>query len=104
MADNEKLVAVFSFVAGVAIGTNWGKIKKNLAPLLSLLSDEASNSFEKASKLAAEQKEDLDDMIAASRIAVAKKNMEGEETSYDTVNSGAVAGIIRRKKAAKNVS
>lgn len=99
MAENDKLIAVISLVAGIAIGANWDKIKETLAPLISSFTEQASKVTEKGTKFFAEQKEKVEDTIAAAKIASAKKSLQAQEpVSTEKRNSHSKKIIVKRKK------
>ncbi len=47
MGENDKLIAIISLAAGIAIGANWDKIKTALEPMISSFTQQASNVAEK---------------------------------------------------------
>ncbi len=93
MGENDKLIAIISLAAGIAIGANWDKIKTALGPMISSLTEQASNVAEKGTKFMAEQKENVEDTLAAAKIASAKKGLQMQESS-----SSASEDVIIKKK------
>ena len=96
MGENDKLIAIISLAAGIAIGANWDKIKTALAPMISSLTEQASNTAEKGTKFLAEQKENVEDTLAAAKIASAKKSLQMRESTPSTSED-----IIIKKKGSK---
>lgn len=81
MGENDKLIAIISLAAGIAIGANWDKIKAALGPMISSFTEGASTVAEKGTKFLAEQKENVEDTLAAAKIASAKKSLQMEEST-----------------------
>lgn len=96
MGENDKLIAIISLAAGIAIGANWDKIKTALGPMISSFTEGASNVAEKGTKFLAEQKENVEDTIAAAKIASAKKNLQLQESTPSSSED-----IIIKKKGFK---
>lgn len=63
-----KLWVVVALAAGVAVGMNWGKIQKSIGPYGKLLEEVTVKGYNTMVGFVAEQKEHLEDMIAASKI------------------------------------
>lgn len=89
--NNNNLIAVMSFVAGVAVGANWDKIKEKLGPMFSSIA-------EKGTKFMAEQKENVEDTIAAAKIAATKKSAEPLALQAETDTEQAEKIIVKKKK------
>ncbi len=96
MGENDKLIAIISLAAGIAIGANWDKIKTALEPMISSFTQQASNVAEKGTRFLAEQKENVEDSLAAAKIASAKKSLQMQEST-----SNAPEDIIIKKKGSK---
>lgn len=73
---DKKMVALISLVAGIAIGANWPKIKKELQPILDALGIKSSGAYNAIVKLVAEKKESIEDMIAASKVSKKKSKTQ----------------------------
>ncbi len=102
--ENNYLVTLLAFGAGVAIGANWDKIKPKLEPLLSSLSSQFSKVTEKGTRFVAEQKEKVEDTIAAAKISSAKKKLQTSESIEPTAGIEASEDIIvKRKKPSEAV-
>lgn len=95
MGENDKLIAIISLAAGIAIGANWDKIKAALGPVISSFTEQASNVAEKGTKFLAEQKENVEDTLAAAKIASAKKSLQMQESP------SASEEVIIKKKGLK---
>lgn len=63
---------VLAMAAGVAIGKNWGKISKFVGPYGKGLEDVTVKGYNTVVRFVAEQKEHVEDMIAAGKVRKAK--------------------------------
>lgn len=70
---NNKTAALLAFVAGVAVGANWPKIKKYGKPVFKALEKKSAKGYETLMKFIAEQKERMEDTMAEAEIKKAKK-------------------------------
>ncbi len=70
-----KLVLVLALAAGVAVGMNWGKIQKKMGPYAKLLEGGTVNGYNAMVGFFAEQKEHIEDMVAASKIQKSRANV-----------------------------
>lgn len=70
---NNKTVALLAFVAGVAVGANWPKIKKHGQPIFKSLEKKSVKGYESLMKFIAEQKERMEDTMAEAEIKKVKK-------------------------------
>ncbi len=72
MAEGQKnsiLPLLILFVGGVAVGANWPKIRKRIKPLLDSLGTKTAEVSNSVSKFIAEQKENFEDRMVASKMA-----------------------------------
>lgn len=58
---------VLAFAAGVAVGANWPKIRKSLAPFMALAGDKFGDVYSTLAEALGEQKEALEDKGAERR-------------------------------------
>jgi len=70
-----EILAVLAFAAGVAVGTNWPKIKKSIGPLLAGVSGKAADAYTGVSKVFSEHKESVEDAIASTKVRKVKKRV-----------------------------
>ena len=63
-----KLVVLVALAAGVAIGMNWGKIKKGVGPYAKVVESKTVDGYNSVVRFFAEQKEHLEDVMAASKV------------------------------------
>lgn len=97
---DKKIVALISLVAGIAIGANWPKIKKELQPILDALGIKSSGAYNAIVKLVAEKKESFEDMIAASKVSK-KKEPQAKKTRTTRKTSKVVPMRFRKFHAVK---
>lgn len=77
MAEKEVTTsAILAFIIGVAVGANWPEIKKFLNPYLKKVTHKGIKGYAGLMKFIAEQKEYLEDELAAAKIKKAKKSRE----------------------------
>jgi len=81
MEMNNKTMGPLVFLAGVIVGVNYPKIKKQLQPVMKTLGKKSGDSYVAVSAFFASQKERIEDLLAKTRIKKAKKakkaKMEG---------------------------
>ena len=70
--DKKTSKMVLAFLTGIVVGANWPKIKKFIGPFLEQSKTKTGNGYNHAVKFFAEKKEEIDDLIAASKIKKAK--------------------------------
>lgn len=70
-----KLILIIALAAGVAVGMNWGKIQKKMGPYGKLLEGGTVKGYNALVGFFAEQKEHIEDMIAASKIQKSRANV-----------------------------
>lgn len=96
---------VLFFVGGVWVGKNWSKIRKYTDPYTEELEELAGKGFNEAMRLVVEQKERIEDTIAASKIKRTqakgakkqpKKIRKTDLTVFESINKKP-----RRKKKVK---
>ncbi|HBF13973.1 MAG TPA: hypothetical protein DDW49_11405 [Deltaproteobacteria bacterium] len=63
-----KFVLLIALAAGVAVGMNWGKIKKGVGPYAKVLEAKTVDGYNGIIRFFAEQKEHLEDVMAASKV------------------------------------
>lgn len=73
---NNKTVALLAFVAGVAAGANWSKIKKHGKPVFKMLEKKSAQGYKEIVKFFAEQKERMEDTLAEAEIKKSKKKVK----------------------------
>lgn len=70
--DKKTSKMILAFLTGVVVGANWPKIKKYIGPFLEKTKEKTGDGYNHAVKFFAEKKEEIDDLIAASKIKRAK--------------------------------
>lgn len=69
---NNKAMGALLFLAGVMVGVNYPKIKKQLQPAMKTLGKKSGDAYVAAAKFFASQKERVEDLLAKTRIKKAK--------------------------------
>ncbi|MBE3093627.1 MAG: hypothetical protein IMZ52_01245 [Actinobacteria bacterium] len=72
MEINNKTMGPLVFLAGVIVGVNYPKIKKQLQPVMKTLGKKSGNAYVAVSAFFAIQKERVEDLLAKTRIKKAK--------------------------------
>ena len=67
-----EVLTILAFAAGVAVGTNWPKIKKYIGPAIAGVSGKAADTYAGISKVFAEQQEKTEDAFAARKVRKVK--------------------------------
>lgn len=70
---NSMLPMLLAFGAGIAVGANWPKIKKYLAPYMKKTGEKGAEAYGNMVKFFAEQKERMDDSLAEAKVTKKKK-------------------------------
>lgn len=70
---SNQMIMILAFAAGVAVGMNWPKIQKIMGPMIANVTDKSADVFAMASKFFAEQKEAVEDKVAATKVRKVKK-------------------------------
>jgi hypothetical protein len=88
---------VVAFAAGVAVGANWPKIRKSLAPLLAVTGDKFGDLYSAVAQVVGEQKESMEDTRAERRHRRRGKATPGAEQE---LLAGLAAALLQGKKRA----
>lgn len=72
MEMNNKTMGALLFLAGVIVGVNYPKIKKQLQPVMKTLGKKSGDAYVAVSKFFASQKERVEDLLAKARVKKAK--------------------------------
>jgi len=72
MELNNKAMGALLFLAGVVVGVNYPKIKKQLQPVMKTLGKKSGDAYVAVFKFFASQKERVEDLLAKTRIKKAK--------------------------------
>jgi hypothetical protein len=89
---------VVAFAAGVAVGANWPKIRKSLAPLLAVTGDKFGDVYSALAQIVGEQKESMEDARAERRHRRRGKAAAGAEQE---LLAGLAAALLQGKKRAQ---
>lgn len=73
MEMNNKTIGALLFLAGVVVGVNYPKIKKQLQPVMKTLGKKSADAYVAVAKFFASQKERIEDLLAKTRIKKAKR-------------------------------
>jgi len=97
---------VLAFAAGVAVGANWPKIRKSLAPVMAIAGDKFGDVYSVVAQAIGEQKEAIEDSRAERRHRTRSKTKPGTEQELlanlaNAILQGAKQGAARprRKKS-----
>src|SRR5262245_35225452 len=90
---------VLAFAAGVAVGANWPKIRKSLAPLLAVAGDKFGDVYSAVAEAIGEQKEAMEDSRAERRHGRRTKKGGTEQELLATLAAALLKG--QRQTAAK---
>ena len=89
---------VLAFAAGVAVGANWPKIRKSLAPFMAVAGDKVGDIYSVMAQAVGEQKEAIEDRGAERRHRRRTKAPTGGE--QELLASLAAALLQGSKRAA----
>lgn len=78
-SGNKQTAMVLAFAAGVLVGINWPKIKQHIGPLITAVSNKSAEMYSGIAKFMAEQKESMEDKVAASKVRKVKKTQGGRK-------------------------
>ena len=81
MELNNKSMGALLFLAGVTVGVNYPKIKKQLQPAMKTLGKKSGDAYGSVSKFFASQKESVKDLLAKTKIR--KPREEKKEAEKD---------------------
>lgn len=95
---SQSAAIVVAFAAGVAVGANWPKIRKSLAPLMSIAGDKVGDVYSVVAQALGEQKEAMEDSRAERRHRKRTKTSSGAE--QDLLANLAAALLQGKKRAA----
>ncbi|MDP8263125.1 MAG: hypothetical protein P9M13_07470 [Candidatus Ancaeobacter aquaticus] len=70
---NKQTVMVLVFAAGVLVGMNWPKIKQVVSPIIENMTEKSADVYSGIAKFMAEQKENVEDTVAAAKVRKVKK-------------------------------
>jgi hypothetical protein len=73
MEMNNKTMGALLFLAGVIVGVNYPKIKKQLQPVMKTVGKKSGDAYVAVSKFFASQKERVEDLLAKTKIKKATK-------------------------------
>lgn len=80
---------VLAFAAGVAVGANWPKIRKSLAPFMAVAGDRFGDVYSAVAQAIGEQKEAMEDSQAERRHRRRTKTAAGSEQELLTTLAAA---------------
>jgi hypothetical protein len=78
-SPSQSATIVLAFAAGVAVGANWPKIQKSLAPFMAVAGDKFGDVYAAVAEAIGEQKEALEDSRAERRHRSRSKPAAGTE-------------------------
>ncbi len=67
MAISNRNMGILLFVAGIAVGANYPKMRKQLKPVMKNLGKKSTESYAAVAKFLATQKEHVEDLIAKAK-------------------------------------
>ena len=67
MGDGDKVFVSVALITGIFVGANWSKLRKGVLPIISTVTNQASNLSGRIIKVMAAQKERIEDYVAAAR-------------------------------------
>jgi hypothetical protein len=88
---------VVAFAAGVAVGANWPKIRKSMAPLMAVAGDKFGDVYSAVAQIVGEQKESMEDARAERKHRRRTKATPGAEQE---LLAGLAAALLQGKKRA----
>jgi hypothetical protein len=95
---SQSAAIVLAFAAGVAVGANWPKIRKSLAPLMAVAGDKFGDVYSLVAQAIGEQKEAIQDSQAERRHRRRTKTAAPPE--QELLASLAAALLQGKKRAA----
>ena len=96
-SPGQSAAIVLAFAAGVAVGANWPKIKKSLAPLMAVAGDKFGDVYSVVAQAIGEQKEAIEDSQAERRHRRRTKAPAGTEQE---LLANLAAALLQGKKRA----
>ena len=96
---SQSAAIVLAFAAGVAVGANWPKLRKSLAPLMAVAGDKFGDVYSVVAQAIGEQKEAMEDSRAERRHRGRTKKGSGAE--QELLANLAAAFLQGKKRAAK---
>jgi hypothetical protein len=78
-SPSQSATIVLAFAAGVAVGANWPKIRKSLAPFMAVAGDKFGDVYSAVAQAIGEQKEAMEDSRAERRHRKRDKAAPGAE-------------------------
>jgi|SRR6185436_18725993 hypothetical protein len=92
---SQSAAIVLAFAAGVAVGANWPKIRKSLAPFMAVAGDKFGDVYSVVAQAIGEQKEALEDKGAERRHRRRTKSTAGSEQE---LLASLAAALLQGKK------
>jgi hypothetical protein len=100
-SPSQSAALLVAFAAGVAVGANWPKIRKSVAPILAVAGDKAGDIYSAIAEAIGEQKEAMEDSRAERRHRGRSKKAAagGEQELLASLAAALLKG--KRRAAAK---
>jgi hypothetical protein len=95
----QSATVLLAFAAGVAVGANWPKIRKSLAPFLAVAGDRFGDVYSAVAEAIGEQKEAMEDSRAERRQGRRTKKSGSEQELLATLAAALLKG--QRRPAVK---
>jgi Sec-independent protein translocase protein TatA len=92
---SQSAAIVLAFAAGVAVGANWPKIRKSLAPLMAVAGDRFGDVYSAVAQALGEQKEAMEDARAERRHRSRSKSAQAPEQE---LLASLAAALLQGKK------